>query len=112
VQDDHFNNLKQKLKETSDFAFDKLTGIRGIDPIRSKAAMYMMVKINIDEFEGIEDDVDFCKKLLNEECVLVFPSQCFFAKNFFRMVVCTSLKNVEEFASRLQDFCRAHYKRD
>jgi aspartate/methionine/tyrosine aminotransferase len=35
-------------------------------PVKAKAAMYMMVTIQIKEFEDITDDVDFAKKLLNE----------------------------------------------
>ena len=50
--------------------------------------MYMMVRINLEEFEGIENDLDFCKKLLEEECVLVFPAKCFFSKDAFRVVIC------------------------
>jgi aspartate/methionine/tyrosine aminotransferase len=46
----------------------------------------MMVKINLDEFEDIKDDIDFAKKLLNEYYYLVTPSDVFFAKNFFRIV--------------------------
>ena len=58
--------MKAKLKDTADYAFEKLSGIRGIEPIKSTAAMYMMVRIKPEEFEDIIDDVDFCKKLLNE----------------------------------------------
>jgi aspartate/methionine/tyrosine aminotransferase len=58
--------MKQKLKETADYAYERLQGIRGIKPMRSKAAMYMMVKIEMDEFVDIVDDIDFCKKLLAE----------------------------------------------
>ena len=36
--------------------------------------MYMMVGLDIEEFADIADDVDFAKKMLGEECVLVFPS--------------------------------------
>jgi tyrosine aminotransferase len=81
------------LKESADFAYDRLNGIKGVTPIKATAAMYMMVKINIDEFEDITDDVDFAKKLLNEQYCLVFPSECFFAKNFFRMVSSFILAN-------------------
>ena len=48
--------------------------------------MYMMVRIDIEEFEDVTDDLDFAKKLLAEQCCLVFPSVCFFEKNFFRIV--------------------------
>lgn len=60
--------------------------MRGISPIQARAAMYMMIKIDIEEFADIVDDIDFCKKLLAEEYCMVLPSQCFFAKNFFRIV--------------------------
>jgi aspartate/methionine/tyrosine aminotransferase len=69
-----FVALKSKLKESSTFAFEKLSGIRGIKPIKAKAAMYMMVGLDIGEFADVADDVDFAKKMLGEECVLVFPS--------------------------------------
>lgn len=67
-------SLKRKLKEASDFAYERISQIRGVEPIKASAAMYMMVKINIDEFADIEDDIDFCKMFLNEECTLTFPA--------------------------------------
>lgn len=82
--------MKSKLQTASRRAFEKLSGIRGLKPVSANAAMYMMVGIDVNEFQDITDDVDFCSKLLKEECCLVFPSQCFFAKNFFRVVICTS----------------------
>jgi len=72
--------------------------------------MYMMVKVNLEEFENISDDVDFCKKLLNEQNCLTFPSQCFFESGFFRMIICTTPETINAFGDRLQDFCSAHYK--
>jgi tyrosine aminotransferase len=69
-----FEDLKSKLKACADAAFERLSTIRGIKPIKSSAAMYMMVKIEIDEFQGIADDIDFCKKLLADQNCLTFPS--------------------------------------
>ena len=66
VGDDHFTKVKQTLRTTSEYIYEKLQGIRGIAPIQARAAMYMMVKIEIEEFEDIIDDIDFCKKLLAE----------------------------------------------
>lgn len=111
VTEEHFENMKSKLRESSNYAYEKLMSIRGLEPIKASAAMYMMVRINMEDFEDIQDDLDFCKKLLNEECVLVFPARCFFSKDAFRVVICQSKKNIDEFASRLGDFCRAHQKR-
>ena len=104
--------MKMKLSQSSQAAFSKLSGIRGVTPIRSSAAMYMMVRIELQEFADISDDVDFCKKLLTEQNCLVFPSKCFFEEGFFRMIICTTPETIDEFGERLQEFCSAHYKQD
>ena len=72
--------------------------------------MYMMVKINAEEFKDIEDDVDFCKKLLAEQNCFTFPSSCFLSKNFFRVIICTKPEILVEFGDRLEEFCQAHLK--
>lgn len=78
----HFTNTCTKLKEASEIAFKSLSDIRGLKPVKAKGkpnhvnfhqyfrlgAMYMMCQIDLDEFEDIKDDIDFCKKLLAEEC--------------------------------------------
>lgn len=53
-----------KLKAAADAAFDRLNTIKGVRPIKTSAAMYMMVAIEPDAFKDIVDDLDFCKKLL------------------------------------------------
>lgn len=110
VPDSFFTELKLKLKTASNTAFVRLSNIRGIKPIKSSAAMYMMVGIEPSEFKDIVDDIDFCKKLLQEMNCLTFPSQCFFSKNFFRIIICTKPEILNEFGDRLEQFCNAHYK--
>ena len=102
--------MKQKLAASSQAAFTRLSTIRGVTPIRSSAAMYMMVRIDFEEFEDITDDVDFCKRLLHEQNCLTFPSKCFFEDGFFRMIICTTPETINSFGDRLQTFCDAHYK--
>ena len=64
VPDSFFEGLKLKLKTAADAAYERLLKIRGIKPIKTSAAMYMMVGIHLEEFKDITDDIDFCKKLL------------------------------------------------
>ena len=73
--------------------------------------MYMMVLIDMTEFEDLETDVDFCKKLLEEECTFVLPSTCFNSKNMFRLVLCHLPEKLEELGTRLKAFCEKHYKK-
>merc|ERR1712147_278746 len=66
VPQSFFDDLKAKLKLASDAGYKRLTGIKGIEPIKSSAAMYMMVRFDPSAFKDIKDDVDFCKQLLQE----------------------------------------------
>lgn len=110
VPESHFETMKLKLANAAQTACDRLSAIRGVTSIKPSAAMYMMVRIDFEEFDGITDDVDFCKKLLNEQNCLTFPSTCFFEQGFFRMIICTTTDTINEFGERLQEFCSAHYK--
>jgi tyrosine aminotransferase len=110
VGDDYFVSLKSKLRATSEHAFEKLSAVEGLVPIKATAAMYMMIKIEIEKFKDITDDLDFCKKLLDEQCCLVFPAHCFYAKDSFRIVICTSKEMIDAFTERVTVFCAAHLK--
>lgn len=72
--------------------------------------MYLFCLFDPEVFDGISDDIAFCKMLLNEQNCLTFPAQCFFSKNGFRIIICTKPEILEEFADRLEKFCAAHYK--
>ena len=101
VPDSYFEGVRQRLAASSEAAFTRLQAIRGVTPIKSSAAMYMMVRIDFDEFKDFESDVDFCSKFLQEQNVLTYPSKCFFMPGFFRMIICTSLEVIADFGDRL-----------
>jgi aspartate/methionine/tyrosine aminotransferase len=89
VPEEHFVDLKEKLQTSSNALFEALSNVDGVRPVQSSAAMYMMVEIKIEFFKDIENDVDFCKKLLAEQNCFTFPSECFKSANFFRCIICT-----------------------
>ena len=66
VKEDYFEEYNYKLRELSNHAYGILSAIRGIEPMKASAALYMMVRIIFKEFKDINDDVDFCKKLVEE----------------------------------------------
>jgi tyrosine aminotransferase len=110
VPQSHFDNMKSKLKEAATVAYDRFSKIPGLIPVQSSAAMYMMVRIDIDHFADIADDVDFVKKLLAEQNAFCFPSTCFYEKNMFRVVLCTRPETIVAFGDRLEAFCASHAK--
>ena len=103
--------MRSKLKEASEVAYERFSKIPGLIPVRSSAAMYMMVRIDINHFEDVADDRYFCNKLLAEQNAFCFPSSCFFEKNMFRTVICTKPSTLIAFGDRLEAFCVAHAKK-
>jgi tyrosine aminotransferase len=47
VKEDHFEGMKSKLRESSNYIYEKMSQIRGLEPVKASAAMYMIVKINL-----------------------------------------------------------------
>jgi tyrosine aminotransferase len=73
----YFDDYCQKLAEASTIVYERLSQIKGITPIKATAAMYMMVRLNFEQWKeghGIEDDKDFVLKLWEAESVLLLPS--------------------------------------
>ena len=110
VPDSFFEETKEKLLKASNHLFEIFDKIDGLHPIRAKGAMYMMIKIVIDQFKDIKDDVDFCKKMLIEERVFLMPSECFFEKNMFRVVLCNKHEKFDAMGARIEKFCQSHIK--
>lgn len=83
MQEPYFEDTKTVLRQASQKCFDILKEIKGLKPVKGKGAMYMMVGIEIEQFKDIEDDLDFCKKMVAEAQVFCLPAKCFGAKNMF-----------------------------
>ena len=79
----YFSDTKVVLRNASQTCYDILKNIKGLKPVKGKGAMYMMVGIDIEMFKDIEDDLDFCKKMVDEVQVFCLPSKCFSSKNMF-----------------------------
>jgi tyrosine aminotransferase len=97
--------MKDKLRDSARLAFEKLEEIEGLTPIKSQAGIVQMVRIEVVKFDGIADDVEFCKKLLAEQNCLTLPGSCFGIKNYFRIIICVKQETIIDFAERVQEFC-------
>ena len=52
----------------------------------------------------IPDDMEFCKKLLNEKYVAAVPGTAFFAPGFLRLSYACSMENIKEGMARMKTF--------
>ena len=107
----YFEKNLNFLHENAKIAKEKLSSVDGLLLITPQAAMYMMIGIDINKFQGFSDDIEFSQLLLTEECVSILPGKCFNYENYFRIVLCVERKDFEESMQRIISFCQRHYKK-
>ncbi|XP_044465284.1 nicotianamine aminotransferase 1-like isoform X2 [Mangifera indica] len=74
TKEDFFSHILHTIKEDADICHSKIKEIPCIAcPNKPEGAMSVMVKLNLSLLEGINDDMDFCVKLVKEESVIVLP---------------------------------------
>lgn len=99
----HIERAIKTLQRRSQLVADKVAGIEGIDLVQPEGAFYAFPKIDVD------DDWDFCKKLLVETGVIVVPGDGFGQKpntKHFRIVICPT----EDVLSNAFDLIGEYYK--
>jgi tyrosine aminotransferase len=105
----HQENMAQ-LERNATRSVELLKGIPGIRCVAPQGAMYLMLEINISEFKGISNDLDFVEKLAEEEAVLCLPGQCFRCPTpFVRIVFSSPIEVLEKAYIRIREFCARHH---
>lgn len=51
--ENYYKNINSKLGQMAELIYSELQGIKGIQPIKTSAGMFMMIKINKDELKVI-----------------------------------------------------------
>ena len=74
------------------------------------ASMFVMLKVELEEFKDIETDMDFYEKLLDEENVQVLPGEIFGMSGFIRATVSRPPEVLNEAIDRIIEFCQRHRK--
>jgi tyrosine aminotransferase len=100
------------LRKASASCLERCARVRGLSvPSEPQGAMYVLVRMQADAF-GEDDetftDVEFAKRLLAEESVLVLPGTCFHAPGYLRIVITVPEDELEEAWNRLEAFCERH----
>lgn len=85
----------------------ELMDCKGIHVIEPQGAMYVMVGIDPKTFP--EGDVEFAKKLVEEESVFVLPGSVFLMPNYFRIVITSPGNTMKEACKRIREFCQRRH---
>merc|ERR1711865_804702 len=103
----YYDDNLARLQKQAALCYERCGKISGLTAVLPQGAMYMMVRIDIDNLD-IDDDVEFCKQIFAEESVLLLPGSCFGADNFFRVVICPPEPMLHEAWDRIELFLARH----
>ncbi|XP_009629469.1 putative aminotransferase TAT2 [Nicotiana tabacum] len=106
---DFFSNINNILREAVDVFITKIQEMPCFTcPYKPDGAMSVMFKLNLSYLEGINDDMDFCTKLVHEESVIVLPGVVVGLKNWLRLTFAIEPSILEEGLERIKAFCLRH----
>lgn len=105
-----FDELVETLQNHANIAYSMLKDIPGLKPILPSGAMYMMIGIDMPNFPGFHDELDFVQALVSEQSVFCLPGKCFDIENFIRIVLTVPKEMMVEACERIKEFCETHYK--
>ncbi|PUZ75280.1 hypothetical protein GQ55_1G146500 [Panicum hallii var. hallii] len=111
TDDVFFKNTMNTMREAAEICYRKLKGIECLTcPHKPEGSMFVMVKLDMSYFEGIDDDIDFCTKLAKEESVVICPGSGLGMKNWLRVTFAVDPPLLEAGLERLRSFCLSHAK--
>ncbi|KAJ0054560.1 hypothetical protein Pint_02306 [Pistacia integerrima] len=112
TEEDFFSNIVRTIKEDADICCSKIKEIPCIVcPQQPEGAMSVMVKLNLSLLEGINNDMDFCVKLVKEESVIVLPGTTVGMKNWIRITFAIEPGILAEGLDRIKSFYQRHAKK-
>lgn len=106
----YYDNVMQLLAENATIVYDKLSNLPGIKPIKPSGAMYLMVRLDMDHFPGINNDLEFSQALIKEQSVFCLPASVFEMPNYLRIVITMKKEKIDEACNRIIEFVNKHYR--
>ena len=108
VQDD-IELMVKEFDKRRKFMIEVLNNIKDINILTPQGAFYIM--IDLSKFVGrsinnieIDNTITFASQLLEEEKVAVVPGEAFGLDNYIRLSYATSLDNIKDGLSRIENF--------
>uniref|UniRef100_A0A0A9WAY0 Tyrosine aminotransferase n=2 Tax=Lygus hesperus TaxID=30085 RepID=A0A0A9WAY0_LYGHE len=106
-----YDETVEVYQNNANLAYSILSGIPGLKPIMPKGAMYMMVRVDMWDFPGFKNGLDFVSQLVAEESVFPLPGECFSYPGYFRIVLSVPAEMLEVACHRIAEFCERHFKK-
>ncbi|KGN46973.1 tyrosine aminotransferase [Cucumis sativus] len=111
TSDEYVSGLLDLLRTNADILYEKINEIPCLTcPNKPEGSMLAMVKLNLEQLEGIKNEMDFCIKLMKEESVLILPGLAVGMKNWLRFSFGMERSSIEDGVARMKAFYKRHAK--
>ncbi|TYI94532.1 hypothetical protein E1A91_D02G210500v1 [Gossypium mustelinum] len=112
TKEDFFSKIISTLRKCADICYNRIEEIPSLTcPKKPEGSMSVMVKLNLSMLDDINDDMDFCLKLAEEESVVVLPGMAMGLKNWLRITFAIEPSLLQEGLGRIKGFCQRHAKK-
>jgi aspartate aminotransferase len=93
------------FRERHDYVVDRLNGMKGVSCVASDGTFYSFPDMSgaIEAMDGVDNDVDFAEKLINDAEVALVPGSAFGLAGYARISFATSMDNLVKAMDRLEN---------
>jgi aspartate aminotransferase len=99
--EDEIERNRAEFERRRDIIFALLSGIKGLEIKLPDGAFYAFFDVRGTK---IPDDMEFCRRILEEKYVALVPGAAFFAPGFVRMSYACSEEDIRAGAARIKEF--------
>jgi aspartate aminotransferase len=92
---------RAEFERRRDILFGILSGIKGVKIVPPDGAFYAFFDVR---GTGLPDDMEFCRRILEEKYVALVPGAAFFAPGFVRMSYACSEEDIRAGGARIKEF--------
>ncbi|KAI3812270.1 hypothetical protein L1987_16977 [Smallanthus sonchifolius] len=107
--DDFFVKIINILRQDADMCYERLKEIPCFRCLQKpQGSLFLMIKLDLSQLQGINDDMEFCSKLAKEESVILLPGFVLRMKNWVRVTFGIEPSALEDGLARIKAFCLRH----
>lgn len=97
--------MLEAFRERHDYVVERLNGMKGVSCVASDGTFYTFPDMSgaIEAMPGVDNDVDFAEKLINDAEVALVPGSAFGLAGHTRISYATSMDNLVKAMDRLEN---------
>ena len=108
---DEITKMINEFEKRRNYMINRIESIDNLSIVKPKGAFYIMINIENclgKEINGkiLNDSMEFCASLLENEKLAVIPGKAFGLNNYIRVSYATSMESIKEGLNRIESFIK------